>query len=127
MNQPTRLKPLFHPGRLLVTPAALAALRSNGVPVISVLLRHVAGDWGFVSDDDKRQNDLSVTAGLRVLSVYRLPDHTRILVVTEWDRSSTTIERLNEVPHEDEARQPPPSSRRYPRWPNPCYRQGASA
>jgi len=33
MNQPSRLKPLFHPGKLLITPVALAALRENGVPI----------------------------------------------------------------------------------------------
>ncbi|WP_224020533.1 hypothetical protein [Burkholderia vietnamiensis] len=97
MYEPTRLKPLFHPGKLLVSPAALAVLRANRVPVISVLLRHIAGDWGIVSDDDKRQNDVSIATGLRLISLYRLPDQTRILVITEWDRSHTTIERFDEV------------------------------
>ncbi|WP_176331618.1 hypothetical protein [Burkholderia vietnamiensis] len=97
MYQPTRLKPLFHPGKLLVSHAALAALRTNGVPVISIVLRHIAGDWGIVSEDDKRQNDVSILAGLRLISIYRLPDQTRILVITEWDRSNTTIERLDDV------------------------------
>jgi hypothetical protein len=110
MNQTTRLKPLFHPGKLLLTPAALAALRSNGVPVISVMLRHIAGDWGIVSDNDKQQNDLSIAAGLRLLSLYRLPDDTRILVATEWDRSSTTIQLVEDIPN------PPTSDRQPPIW-----------
>lgn len=91
MNQPTRLKPLFHPGRLLVTPAAHTALHMQGIPVISVLLRHICGDWGDLCDDDRRQNDLSLEAGLRLLSSYPLPDTRRIRVITEWDRSATTI------------------------------------
>ncbi len=105
MHQLTRLKPLFHPGRLLVAPAAHAALRANGIPVISVLLRHIAGDWGDLSDEDRQQNDLSIAAGLRLLSLYRLPDGARVLVVTEWDRSRTTIQLVDEnrlkpaVPH----------------------------
>lgn len=70
MNQPTRLKPLFRPGRLLVASDALTALRASGIPVISVLLRHVAGDWGTVSDEDRQQNDLSISAGLRLISLY---------------------------------------------------------
>jgi hypothetical protein len=110
MNQTTRLKPLFHPGQLLVAPAALAALRGNGVPVISVMLRHIAGDWGIVSDNDKQQNDLSIAAGLRLLSLYRLPDDTRILVATEWDRSSTTIQLVEDIPN------PPASDRQPPIW-----------
>ncbi|EKS69114.1 hypothetical protein [Caballeronia zhejiangensis] len=97
MNQPTRLKPLFRPGCLLITPDALTALRANGIPVISVALRHIAGDWGTVSDDDRQQNDLSIAAGLRLISLYRLPDQTRILVTTEWDRSHTAIELLDDV------------------------------
>lgn len=122
MNQPTRLKPLFHPGRLLVSSGALDALRLNGVPVISVMLRHIAGDWGIVSDDDRRQNDLSVNAGLRLLSVYRLPDQTRLLVITEWDRSHTTIEQLDEVVV---TRRQAGSTRHpcYPAWPTADYAQ----
>lgn len=106
MHQATRLKPLFHPGKLLVTPAAFAALRANGVPVISVMLRHISGDWGSISEDDKRENDLSINAGLRLLSVYRLPDQTRILVITEWDRSHTTLERFDEVVVADRRAEP---------------------
>ncbi|MCG5076493.1 hypothetical protein [Paraburkholderia tagetis] len=96
MDHATRLKPLFRPGRLLITPEAHQTLRLNGVPVISVVLRHIAGDWGIVSDDDKRQNDLSIAVGLRLLSIYRLPDDSRLIVVTGWDRSSTTIELLGQ-------------------------------
>ncbi|CAG4925547.1 hypothetical protein [Paraburkholderia saeva] len=118
MNQQTRLKPLFRPGRLLVASDALTALRANGIPVISVLLRHVAGDWGAVSDADRRQNDLSILAGLRLISIYRLPDQTRILVITEWDRSSTTIERLEDVLPDGDTREDQSAHRRYPARPS---------
>lgn len=127
MNQTTRLKPLFRPGRLLITPVALTALRANGIPVISVVLRHIAGDWGIVSDEDRQQNDLSITAGLRLISLYRLPDQTRILVLTEWDRSNTTIERLEDVVSDSGGRQERPASRRYPAWPAASYVQGGRA
>jgi hypothetical protein len=126
MNKATRLKPLFHPGRLLVTPAAMAALRTNGVPVICVMLRHISGDWGCISEDDKRENDLSINAGLRLLSVYRLPDQTRILVITEWDRSHTTIERFDEVVVA--GRRAEPTQRQcYPAGPVIAYVQEARA
>lgn len=123
MNQTTRLKPLFRPGRLLITPAALTALRANGIPVISVVLRHIAGDWGIVSDEDRHQNDLSIAAGLRLISLYRLPDQTRILVLTEWDRSNTTIERLEDVASDNDGREERPASHRYPVWPSASYVQ----
>ncbi len=48
-------------------------------------------DWGNLSEDDSRQNDLSFAAGLRLLSSYPLPDARRIRVVNEWNRSSTAI------------------------------------
>ncbi|MBC8726807.1 hypothetical protein [Paraburkholderia sp. UCT2] len=127
MNQPTRLRPLFRPGRLLVASDALTALHANGIPVISVLLRHVAGDWGTVSDEDRQQNDMSIPAGLRLISLYRLPDQTRILVITEWDRSSTTIERLEDVVPDSATRADRPAHRRHPVWPSVNYAQEAQA
>ena len=64
--------------RLIRLPAALRnaldVLRDNSVPVISVVLRHIAGDWGVVSNDDKRQNDVSIATGLRLISLKPLPD-----------------------------------------------------
>ncbi|WP_230948600.1 MULTISPECIES: hypothetical protein [Burkholderia] len=117
MHSSTRLKPLFHPGKLLVTPDAMETLRTNKIPVISVMLRHIAGDWGCVSDDDARQNDLSIAAGLRLLSIYPLPDRTRIIVVTEWDRSQTTIELLGQVVFGGKQCQTDTTERvQYPAW-----------
>jgi hypothetical protein len=127
MNQPSRLKPLFRPGRLLVASDALTALRVNGIPVVSVLFRHVAGDWGTVSEEDRQQNDLSILAGLRLISIYRLPDQSRILVITEWDRSSTTIQHLDDVVPDSVARRERPASRRYPVWPSASYVQETHA
>ncbi|MFM0025314.1 hypothetical protein PQR70_03405 [Paraburkholderia madseniana] len=127
MNQPSRLRPLFRPGRLLVASDALTALRVNGIPVVSVLSRHVAGDWGTVSEEDRQQNDLSILAGLRLISIYRLPDQSRILVITEWDRSSTTIQHLDDVVPDSVARRERPASRRYPVWPSTSYVQESHA
>ncbi|SED35838.1 hypothetical protein SAMN02787142_3032 [Burkholderia sp. WP9] len=127
MNQPSRLKPLFRPGRLLVASDALTALHVNGIPVVNVLLRHVAGDWGTVSDDDRQQNDMSIAAGLRLISLYRLPDQTRILVVTEWDRSSTTIERLEDVLPDGDTREDQSAHRRYPARPSVNHWQETGA
>ncbi|MFM0619418.1 hypothetical protein PQR37_35780 [Paraburkholderia nemoris] len=127
MNQPTRLRPLFRPGRLLVASDALTALHANGIPVISVVLKHIAGDWGIVSDDDRQQNDLSIAAGLRLISLYSLPDQTRILVTTEWDRSGTTIERREDVVPDSDTREDRPTHRRYPAWPSVTYAQEAHA
>ncbi|MCM2549252.1 hypothetical protein [Burkholderia glumae] len=125
MSNTTRLKPLFHPGRLLVAPEALEKLRANQIPVISVTLRHIAGDWGTVSDEDRAQNNLSIAAGLRLLSIYPLPDGTRVIVATEWDRSSTTIGLIGQVVSRNEPRCTSALTHAgYPVWPTTSYAVG---
>jgi len=54
--------------------------------------RHLSGDWGTVDKDDWRANDRALREGTRLLSAYELP-HTgeKVWVITEWDRSATTI------------------------------------
>ena len=72
-------------------PGVIACLQRNEIPSMALLLRHICGDWGDVSADDWRQNDLSVASGLRVLSIYTMPDSTKVWVITEWNRSVTTV------------------------------------
>lgn len=93
MNLPsTRLTgPRFRLGRILVTPAALTLLQGTHVSLFELLVRHVCGDWGDLSEDDCQQNELSLEAGLRVLSSYTLPHGAKVWVITEWDRSATTV------------------------------------
>jgi hypothetical protein len=55
------------------------------------LERHESGDWGEVSEEDRKENDLSVEEGFRILSIYSLKDGTKILILTEDDRSVTTL------------------------------------
>lgn len=78
-------------GRLFATPAALEVLRVANVSVSDLLARHLNGDWGDVTADDRKQNDLALETGLRVLSSYALPGNAKIWVITEWDRSVTTV------------------------------------
>lgn len=80
-------KPLFPLGRILATPGALD-LSVNFAPY---LLRHQCGDWGALGEDDRAENVYAVEHGLRVLSVYHTPDGVRFWVITESDRSATTI------------------------------------
>jgi hypothetical protein len=78
-------------GRLLATPAALEALRAANLSVSDLLARHLNGDWGDLREEDRRQNDLALETGLRILSSYALPGNAKVWVITEWDRSATTI------------------------------------
>jgi hypothetical protein len=57
-----------------------------------LLWRHQRGDWGEVPAEDATENELSVTGGFRIMSVYVLPKTSvKVWVITEADRSVTTI------------------------------------
>jgi hypothetical protein len=58
---------------------------------VELLLRHVTGDCGDLDDEDKKENELSVKEGFRILSSYHLETGLKVWVITEWDRSVTTI------------------------------------
>ena len=82
---------LFPLGRLVATPGALALLRRAGEDLLPALLeRHRSGDWGDVSPEDARENEVSVRYGFRVLSSYRVAGE-RLWLITEADRSVTTV------------------------------------
>jgi len=59
--------------------------------VIRSVKRHMSGDWGDLGEEDKKENVLSLEKGFRLLSSYKYRDGTRIWIITEADRSSTTI------------------------------------
>jgi hypothetical protein len=64
-------------------------LEAGGHP-FDYLARHATGDWGELCAFDRRQNEIALRDGLRVLSSYDVPAG-RIWVITEADRSITTI------------------------------------
>ncbi len=59
--------------------------------VIRSLKRHATEDWGDLGEEDKKENALSLEKGFRLLSSYKYRDGTRIWIITESDRSATTI------------------------------------
>ena len=81
----------FPPGRILATPGTLAALEEAGAIPSIFLKRQLTGDWGEIDDHDGRENELSVVQGFRLLSAYTLSNGTRLRVITEADRSATTV------------------------------------
>ncbi len=83
-------RPRFPLGRVVATPGALAALAAAGPTPDALLARHAAGDWGDVGAADVAENDLSLAHGFRLLSSYRT-GNTRIWIITERDRSATTL------------------------------------
>lgn len=81
----------FELGQLVSTPGALVAIGNAGQTPFDFIRRHQSGDWGEVDQHDRRENDLALQRGFRLLSVYTLTTGVRIYIITEADRSATTI------------------------------------
>ncbi len=82
---------LFHPGAIVSTPGALRALvkaQTNGLDLVA---RHLRGDVGVTGAEDREQNHLAIECGARVISSYLLPTQVTLWVITEADRSATTL------------------------------------
>jgi hypothetical protein len=90
-----QLRISFPLGRILATPGALALSEAHAVDLLPLLIRHRSGDWGDVCADDARANREALDTGLRILSAYDTVAG-RLWVVTEADRSATTILLLSE-------------------------------
>ena len=59
--------------------------------VLNSLQRHARGDWGDLSEEDKKENESSLNQRLRLLSAYERPPLPKIWIITEADRSLTTV------------------------------------
>jgi hypothetical protein len=81
---------------VVATPGALQLITAAGQSPIEFVNRHVCGDWGELSPQDRSLNDEALQDGSRIFSAYTLPGGQRIWVITEaaddqgW-RESTTI------------------------------------
>jgi len=81
----------FALGETFITPGAQSALEIAGQTAHQFLQRHISCDWGEVSEDDARENEISLRDGYRLLSAYRTVKGQKIWIITEADRSATTI------------------------------------
>jgi hypothetical protein len=81
--------PLFELGQIVITDNALQALSSAAV--MESIDRHAAGDWGELPPEDSRANERALEGGGRLFSAYDLAEGTRVWIITEADRSVTTI------------------------------------
>jgi hypothetical protein len=79
----------FSLGNLFITPAAQEAVSSE--EVLKAISRHVKGDWGDVCPDDAKENEFSLGKDLRLFSVYHTTQGTKFWIITEADRSVTTV------------------------------------
>ncbi len=87
----TNIGARFALGETFITPGAEEALEIAGQTAIQFLRRHMSTDWGELSEEDARENELSLREGFRLLSTYRTVKGQKIWIITEADRSATTI------------------------------------
>ncbi len=90
-HEPSTDNSAFPPGRLVATPGALALLERTNKSPLEFLSRHLRGDWGDVDQEDKTENELSLKHGFRLLSSYQVTETEKLWVITEADRSLTTL------------------------------------
>jgi hypothetical protein len=91
MSTATNAQPLFPLGQTYATPGAIEALNEAEQDASEFLKRHQHGDWGDLSDEDRQENQFSVGKRLRIFSAYHTSKGEKLWVITEADRSATTI------------------------------------
>ncbi len=86
----------FTLGNLYITPGVIQTLHRNYTTGAELLMKHLSGDWGDLSEEDKTSNNEALESGGRLLSAYLLKDESKIWIITEaadanGKRISTTI------------------------------------
>ena len=79
----------FPLGQTVATPNALSMLTPDDI--LHALARHQSGDWGDMCEEDRNENNLSLEKGFRLFSVYHAKNGVKFWIITEADRSVTTI------------------------------------
>ena len=80
---------LFPMGMLVATPGALRTISDDDF--VNALGRHLRGDWGDVCETDRRTNNAALKYGARLFSVYHTQAKQKFWIITEADRSVTTV------------------------------------
>ena len=82
----------FAPGQVVMTCGVDALVQQGQLNPISYLLRHLGGDWGDLDASDRQQNDAALASGqARLFSSYQVTPDLKLWIITEWDRSVTTL------------------------------------
>ena len=82
---------LFRLGKLLATRGALQALQEARQDYQEFLRRHATGDWGEICGEDQERNNQALKDGTRLLSAYTTKKGEKLWIITEADRSATTL------------------------------------
>lgn len=84
-------KPMSELGALVITQGVDALMRAQRLDPFHYFGRHMQGDWGDVCDEDRQLNEDALIDGNRLMSVYNVNAELKIWIITEADRSVTTI------------------------------------
>jgi hypothetical protein len=87
----TENKVLFDLGQTVMTIGAREALKDSNELPASFLSKHQSGDWGIIEKEDWQENDFSLKNGYRLFSAYLTANGEKLWIITEFDRSVTTI------------------------------------
>jgi len=85
------MRELFPLGHVVATLGALATLQKAGKEPLAFLQRHARGDWGDLDPEDVQANELALRDGSRLFSAYQVTANVRLWIITESDRSYTTV------------------------------------
>ncbi|CAJ9899705.1 Type I restriction-modification system methyltransferase subunit [Burkholderia pseudomallei] len=84
-------EPLFPPGRVVMTVGVDELIKTGRLNPYPYLFCHLRGDWGDLCDEDRRRNDAAVNSGERLFSEYKVSPSLTLWIITEADRSATTV------------------------------------
>lgn len=95
MRKPVGSGPLFAPGAVYATPGTIEVVEGNVELLLTLLLRHMAGDWGDLCQEDRALNEYALVNGGRLFSAYAVGRY-RIWIITEAEgldgqRAMTTV------------------------------------
>ncbi len=91
MKNAQQEKALFAVNLVVVSAKAGAAMEKAGQSIMELFVRHLSGDWGELSEEEKAKNRLALRKRRRLVSLYVLSTKAKVLVFTESDRSATTF------------------------------------
>jgi hypothetical protein len=83
------MEPLFPLGQSVITRNALDVLHPQDLKLC--LERHAHGDWGDLCEHDRNENKVALAQSLRLFSVYKDRSGVKFYIITEHDRSVTTV------------------------------------
>jgi hypothetical protein len=91
INFSEKQKPMSELGALVITQGVSELMTANRLDPFHYFGRHMQGDWGDICNEDRQLNEDALISGYRLMSVYNISTELKIWIITEADRSVTTI------------------------------------